>query len=88
MNGRIDKLSDVIDFDNIPVRNNIDDIVHGNSESLIEFLIDSKMGVLKDRFQPEEDNFTCISGRGKSAVDYIITPHDCFYKWTSRFFDK
>ncbi len=70
INGRISKLSDVIDFDNIPLWNNINDIVHGHGESLIEFL--------NGRFQPEED--TCISGRGKSVVDYIITPHDCFYK--------
>ncbi len=67
---------------NIPVRNNIDDIVHGHGEFLIEFLIDSKMCVLNGIFQPEEDNFTCISGRGKSVVDFIITQHDCFYKCT------
>ncbi len=52
--GRISKLSDVIDFDTIPVRNNIDDIVHGHGESLIEFLIDSKMCVLNGRVQLEE----------------------------------
>ena len=80
INARIGALSDTMDLDAMPKRHIIDNTVHGHGESLIEFLIDAKMCVLNGRFDPQYDNFTCISGRGRSVVDYIITHHDCFTK--------
>ena len=79
-NRRIGKMSDVIECDDLPDRKYIDEVVHGHGDSLIDFLIDNKMCVLNGRFAFEEDNFTCISGRGKSVVDYITTPHYCLSK--------
>ena len=80
INGRIGKLSDVTDIDNIKSRNTIDDVVRHHGEALIEFLIDGKLCILNGRFDPNHDNFTCISHKGKSVVDYMITPHDCLNK--------
>ncbi|VDI73918.1 Hypothetical predicted protein [Mytilus galloprovincialis] len=34
------------------------------------------MCVLNGRYDPVHDDFTCVSGRGKSVVDYICVPHD------------
>ncbi|CAG2190911.1 HMGCR [Mytilus edulis] len=34
------------------------------------------MCVLNGRIDVQKDNFTYISGRGKSVVDYICVPHD------------
>ena len=80
INGRIGKHSDVTDIDNIKPRTVIDDQVKGHGDALIEFLIDGKLCVLNGRFNPQYDNFTCVSHKGKSVVDYIITPHDCLNK--------
>ena len=38
------------------------------------------MCVTNGRITPEYDNFTSISSRGKSVVDYILTPYDCLDK--------
>ncbi len=58
----------------------MDKIVHGHGEPLIDFMQDAKLCVLNDRLNPENDNYTCISPRGASVVDYIITPHVVYYK--------
>jgi len=80
INGRIGKLLDATDIDNLPNRTVIDDVTKGHGQSFIEFLNDSKHCILNGRFDPQYDNYTCISHKGKSVVDYIVTPHDCFYK--------
>ena len=53
------------------LKNNYGDI-------LIDFLKETKMCVLNGRINPEKDNFTCVSNRGKSVVDYMLTPRDCY----------
>ena len=45
-------------------------------EEFIEFLQEMNMCVLNGRFS--NDNFTCISSRGKSVVDYICVLQDQF----------
>jgi hypothetical protein len=47
--------------------------LHGNA--LLEFLQEAKMCVLNGRVQPDYDNFTYVSTKGRSVVDYIIVPH-------------
>ena len=49
---------------------------HG--DAFIEFLKDIKLCMLNGRFDPQKDNYTSISNRGRSVVDYVLTPHDCF----------
>ena len=80
LNGRIATLSDTTDIDDIRPRHVLDECKAGHGESLIEFLIDSKQCVLNGRFDVINNNFTCIPHKGKSVVDYIITPHDCLNK--------
>ncbi len=56
------------------------EIFKGHGEPLIGFLNDSKQRILNGRFNQDCNNYTCISRKGQSVVDYIITPHDCFSK--------
>jgi hypothetical protein len=76
-NARVGNKTDYVvdvDDDSIPVRVTIDDGVNKHVESLIDFCIDSKFVIANGRVTPDEDNFTFVSSRGRSVVDYIITP--------------
>ncbi|CAG2236293.1 unnamed protein product [Mytilus edulis] len=75
-NSRIGNLKDYSEFDCIPTRNVIDKTKNQHGKSFIEFLNESKMCILNGRYDPVHDDFTCVSGRGKSVVDYICVPHD------------
>ncbi len=84
LNGRTGNVKDVIDdIDHLPSRTNIDHIVHGHGKAIITFATDCKLCFLNGCLNPENDNFTYISQQGRSVVDYIITPHDCFDKCSS-----
>ncbi|CAG2210017.1 unnamed protein product [Mytilus edulis] len=61
------------------MRNTIDKSINQHGHEFIDFLNESKFCVLNGRFQ-DCDNFTSISTRGKSVVDYICVPHDVFDK--------
>ena len=77
-NSRISNKDDCIgDIDNVPPRVAIDLSMNSHGESVLEFLRDCKCCVLNGRINPDTDNFTSISSRGRAVVDYIITPHDC-----------
>ncbi|XP_053391424.1 uncharacterized protein LOC128554201, partial [Mercenaria mercenaria] len=81
-NARIGSLSDILqDVDSLPARVPIDNVVNQHGRELIDFLIDSKFCTLNSRFQ--NDNFTSISMKGKSVVDYICVPHDVFQQCQS-----
>lgn len=78
LNARIgNKCDHIMDIDDIPPRISIDEIVNGHGKSLLDFTRDSKFCILNGRLCPENDNYTFLSSRGKSVVDYIITPHEC-----------
>jgi hypothetical protein len=77
-NARIGNLTDCIaevDVD-ICTRNVLDDVKNSQGEEFIEFLQEMNMCVLNGRFS--NDNFTCISSRGKSVVDYLCVLQDQF----------
>ena len=76
MNSRIADLKDYIEGDDITPRTVLDTGVNKHGHAFIEFLKDSKCCVLNGRLNPEKDNFTSISIRGKAVVDYIATSHD------------
>ncbi|VDI60035.1 Hypothetical predicted protein [Mytilus galloprovincialis] len=79
-NLRIGSLPDTLnDIDCVPMRNTIDKSINQHGHEFIDFLNESKFCVLNGRFQ-DCDNFTSISKRGKSVVDYICVPHDVFDK--------
>jgi len=76
VNGKIGDLSDFIcEVDgNIRPRNSLDKTINKHGRELIDFLIESKMCVCNGRITTEFDNYTFIHPRGKSVIDYVITP--------------
>ena len=84
LNTRIVGLHDFIpDVDNISNRVNIDDTKSGHYEEMIDFLLDSKFCVVNGRVTKEYDNYTCVSSRGSSVVDYMLVPHSTLEKCDS-----
>ena len=83
INARIGRLSDCIrNLDvSIPDRNVIDDIRNTQGGEFVEFLQEMNMCVLNGRFV--DDNFTCISTKGRSVVDYICVMNDQFTMFKS-----
>ena len=76
-NARIGNMRETIhDLDDPPERQVIDSVKSGHWESFVDFLKDSKTCILNGRVTPAYDNYTCISARGKSVVDYILTTHE------------
>ncbi|CAG2251540.1 unnamed protein product [Mytilus edulis] len=54
----------------------IDSVCNKHGQVFVEFLTDSKFCVLNGRFGEKSNQYTSISSRGKSVVDYICVPHD------------
>ncbi|CAG2226762.1 unnamed protein product [Mytilus edulis] len=76
-NSRIGHLNDFnFEFDNICERTTIDSVCNKHGQVFVEFLTDSKFCVLNGRFGEKSNQYTSISSRGKSVVDYICVPHD------------
>ena len=76
-NARLGNTKDFIsEIDNVTERIVIDNVKAGHSEYLIDFLKDARCIIMNGRITPEFDNYTCVSPRGKSVVDYFIIPHD------------
>ena len=84
LNSRIGNMSITIsDIDNNPKRNCLDTAVNSHGHTFLEFLNDSNMCILNGRFKESKDNFTSVSPKGKSVVDYICIPHDNFSEFQS-----
>ena len=49
---------------------------NSQGNEFIDFLQEMSMCVLNGRFN--QDNFTCVSHKGRSVVDYICVLHDQF----------
>ena len=60
-------------IDNIPTRDSMDAVVNQHGNCLIDFLNDCKMYFLNGR--TGNIDFTFISPRGRSVVEYVIIPH-------------
>ena len=77
LNSRIGSLSDIIcDIDHIPLRCVIDEVKNQHGSCFIDFLLESKMCLVNGRISPENNDFTNVSKKGKSLVDYIVVPHE------------
>ncbi|KAK6191131.1 hypothetical protein SNE40_002872 [Patella caerulea] len=75
-NSRIGNNSDFIEgVDDVPSRSCVDSTVNHYGDLLLDFLIDNNMCMLNGRVGAEND-FTCISIKGKSVVDYVFVPHE------------
>ena len=52
-------------------------------KAFLSFLGGTKFCTVNGRVDTDQDNFTCVSTRGKSVVDYMCVPHDCLRMCTS-----
>ena len=76
-NSRCGDLEDFIaGVDGIMPRNMIDFKTNYYGERFIEFLTNTNMCILNGRFGQKFDNFTSVSTKGSSVVDYCIVTHD------------
>ncbi len=76
-NAKLGGMKDYTDIDNLVPRKVIDHTENNHGKALKEFLIDAKCCAVNGRVTNELDNYTFVSTRGTSVVDYFITPHDC-----------
>ena len=74
---KIGDLKDYTEVDNVSTRVGLDPTVNNHGKALREFLIDAKCCLLNGRAMPEHDNYSFISTRGKSVVNFVFTPHEC-----------
>ena len=74
-NSRVGKVQDSIEnIDDISVRSSRDGVVNNYRRDFIDFIKDSKLCILNWRITHEYDDYTCVSSRGRSVVDYILSP--------------
>ena len=78
-NGRVGKPADIVSGldEDIPPRTCLDEVKKGHGDVLLEFIKDGRLAILNGRINPMADNFTCVSHRRRSVVDYMLVPHDC-----------
>ena len=73
-NGRIGDKQDIIHVvDHVNLRDVIDYTHNKHGEALLDFLIESRMVVTNGRVEGNND-FTSISSKGRSVVDYFAVP--------------
>ncbi len=76
-NSRIGELEDYVEeVDMIDTHCCIDEETNNHGYAFIDFLLEGKLAILNGQICPLEDNFTCISIKGKSIVDYVTTAHE------------
>ena len=81
-NARIaDKADFIVDVDDVKPRCNIDTVSNGHGNSFLEFLTDTRVGVVNGRVTPVYDNFTSISGRGTEVVDHLCANYESLDKF-------
>jgi len=68
----------IVGVDSIPQRFVIDTKCNHYGELFVDFLINTNMCMLNGRFDKNDDDFTSVSTKGCSVVDYCVTPHDSF----------
>lgn len=77
-NARCGDLQETSDIHSIPRRTAIDTTYNQMGKELISALDALEMCILNGRLSPDYDDFTSVSPRGMSVVDYIITPAKSF----------
>ena len=75
LNARCGILDDAPGSDEIPTRIVVDKISNQFGKELIEMLRALELCILNGRFDPTKDNFTSVSTKGLSVVDYCIIPN-------------
>ncbi len=78
MNGRVGSKIETYSEDNIRDRVVLDKQTNSQGHAFMDCIADLRFCILNGRFP--HDNFTCISHKGTSVVDYIAVPYDCIDK--------
>ncbi len=73
-NGRTGGLTETFIEDNIRDRSIIDNVRNSQGIAFFDFPADIRFCVLNGRY--DNDDFTCISERGSSVVDYVAVPYN------------
>ena len=80
LNSKLGKMSDFIpEVDKIEPRICIDNSTNKHGSVFQDFLLDAKCCVINGRVCPANDNYTFVSTRGKSVVDYFVSAIDCLH---------
>ena len=75
-NGRVSDQNDaILALDSVSNRNAIDFTINKHGEAFLDYLKESRMVITNGRINGI-DNFTSISTKGKSVVDYVAVPID------------
>ena len=73
------RLGDLVDYiegvDEVPPRDILDFSKNAHGQYFCNFLIDSNCCVLNGRVDPQKNNFTSVSAKGKAVVDYFAVPY-------------
>ncbi len=81
LNSRIGELQDYIqEIDEIEPRKGIDLVTNKHGESMINFTREAKVAVINGRITTDEDDYTSITIKGYSVVDYAITGYESLHK--------
>lgn len=76
VNSRCGEASDyIVGVDDVIERDIIDSILNHYGDLLLNFLIDCNFCILNGRVTGKND-FTHVSHRGRSVVDYVLIPHE------------
>ena len=79
MNARYNHESDVvavIDENDIRSRTVIDETKNSRGQIFMDFLKSVNNSLINGRVTPDMDNFTCISHKERSVVDYMFMPRE------------
>ncbi len=77
MNSRVGDMKDYIpEVDEIASRVIVDNADNSHGKAFIDFLIETKMAIVNGRCCTAADDFTCISHKGSSVVDYFVVAHE------------
>lgn len=80
-NARVGDQEDFIaGVDTIPMRNIVDYGKNQYCELFIDFLISTNMCILNGR-NSKNNNFTSVSTKGCSVVDYVLVPYECLDRY-------
>ena len=75
LNARIGPCEDFVNgIDNLPQRHFIDEHVNQHGRCLLDFLHESQFCVVNGRTDPVNNDFTSVTTRGTSVVDYMLVP--------------
>ena len=73
------RLGDLVDYiegvDEVRPRDILDFSKNAHGQYFCNFLIDSNCCVLNGRVDPQKNNFTSVSAKGKAVVDYFAVPY-------------